>query len=120
MVRTFLARHSFKMFFSIYYFDYIKYETAKFQEEMMEIIQNAKNQLIVISAFRGSAKSTIVTNASVLWSILGKPQKKHIVLLSQTEQKARQQLQNIKRELEKSAVSGVPQLSLSRSLTPRL
>jgi len=100
MVRTFLARMSFKMFFSIYYYDYIKYETARFQEEIMEIIQNQKNGFVVISAFRGSAKSTIITNASVLWSVLGKPQKKHILILSQTEQKARQHLQNIKRELE--------------------
>ena len=100
LVRTFLARKSLRMFFSIYYYDYIKYPTARFQEEMMNIIENSKNKFIVFTAFRGSAKSTIVTNASILWSILGKRQDKLIVILSSTEHKARQFLQNIKRELE--------------------
>ncbi len=99
-VRKGVVTKSLGWFFSIYFHTYIKYQTAPFQEEIISIAENQDNKLAVIVAFRGSAKSTLITTASVLWSILGNPQKKFIILLSQTEQKARQHLQNIKRELE--------------------
>lgn len=102
--RQMIVRNSFDWFFSIYFHNYIKYETASFQREIFQIIEDDKVELAVIVAFRGSAKSTIVSTASVLWSILGKPQKKFVIILSQTDQKARQHLQNIKMELENNEV----------------
>ena len=77
----------------------MKFELASFHEEIFRILENAKIKLAVIVAFRGSAKSTIVTTAYVLWSILGIQQKKFIVICSQTEAKARQHLANIKYQL---------------------
>ena len=95
-----VVRKSLEFFFPVYFYKYIKYDTAPFHKEIFSILEDEKNKLAVIVAFRGSAKSTIVTTAHVIWSILGAPQKKFIVILGQTEQKARQNLMNIKEELE--------------------
>ncbi len=94
-----VVKKSLEFFFPIYLHEYIKYETAPFQTEIFRILQNEKNKLAVITAFRGSAKSTIITTAYVLWSILGVQQKKFIMICSQTELKARQHLNNIKDQL---------------------
>lgn len=51
-------------------------------------------------SFRGSAKSTIMTVSYPIWAIIGKLQKKFIVILSQTQYQARLHLANIKAELE--------------------
>ena len=87
------------MFFYIYFSHYVKYATAPFQKEMFNLLEDEAHQTLVFVAFRGSGKSTIVTMAYVLWSILGVQQMKFIVICSQTEQKARQHLVNIKNEL---------------------
>ena len=99
-LRTSVTKDSFEWFFTVYFGHYMKYETAPFHEEMFRIAEDDSIKLAVIAAFRGSAKSTIITTAYVLWAILGKQQKKYIPILSQTEQKSRQHLMNIKRELE--------------------
>ena len=90
----------FDYFFPIYFYRYLKYETAPFQEEIFGILEDESIKLAIIIAFRGSAKSTIVTTAYVLWSILGVQQKKFIVIHGRTEREARQYLLNIKYELE--------------------
>lgn len=79
---------------------YITYPTAQFQKEMMAIAENPNLKMAIVVAFRGSAKSTIFTLAYALWAVLGIQQKKFIVILSQTQNQARQHLLNIKRELE--------------------
>jgi len=94
-----VVRKSLEFFFPIYLNQYIKFKTALFQEEMLRILQSEKNKIAVFAAFRGSAKSTIVTTAYVLWSVLGIQQKKCIIICSQTEVKARQHLNNIKEQL---------------------
>ncbi|MDP2631131.1 MAG: phage terminase large subunit [Candidatus Uhrbacteria bacterium] len=101
-VRKEIVAKSLDWFFSIYLHKYIQYETAPFQKKMIAIAENQSIKMAIIVAFRNSAKSTIITTASVIWSILGIPQKKFVIILSQTEQKARQHLQNIKRELEEN------------------
>ena len=57
-------------------------------------------KLAVIVAFRGSAKSTIVTMSYALWSILGIQQKKFVLILSKTQSQAKTHFTNLKRELE--------------------
>ncbi len=94
-----VVKKSLEFFFPIYLYDYIKFKTAPFHTEIFRILQSDKNKLAVITAFRGSAKSTIITTAYVLWSILGMQQKKFILICSQTEAKARQHLNNIKYQL---------------------
>jgi len=94
-----LVRKKLEYFFPVYFHRYMKYPTAEFQKEIFEILENKAIKLAVICAFRGSAKSTIITTSYVLWSILGTQQCKFIVICGQTEQKARLYLQNIKEEL---------------------
>lgn len=53
-----------------------------------------------IVAFRGSGKSTILTTSYPIWAILGKQQKKFILILCQTQSQAKQHMMNMKRELE--------------------
>jgi len=94
-----LVRERIEFFFPVYFHRYMQYETADFHKEIFNILEDDQIKLAVICAFRGSAKSTIVTTAYVLWSILGIQQRKFIVICAQTEQKARQHLFNIKLEL---------------------
>ena len=98
-LRRNMVQRSFEYFFPIYFHRYMEYETAPFQKEIFNILEDESIKLAVIVAFRGSAKSTIITTAYVLWSILGTQQRKFIVICGQTEQKARQYLYNIKSEL---------------------
>ena len=94
-----LVRERIEFFFPVYFHRYMQYETADFHKDIFNILEDEQIKLAVICAFRGSAKSTIVTTAYVLWSILGIQQRKFIIICAQTEQKARQHLFNIKLEL---------------------
>lgn len=99
-IRIQIVSESLFWFMLTYLNHYLTYPTAQFQKEMMAIAENPKIKLAVVVAFRGSAKSTLYTLAFILWAILGKQQRKFIVILSQTQNQARQHLLNIKRELE--------------------
>ena len=83
--RVAMVRKSHYWFFH-YYFGrhYVKYQTADFQREIFQLTENKDIQNIVITAFRGSAKSTIVTMSYVIWSILGEQQKKFPLILGKT------------------------------------
>jgi predicted phage terminase large subunit-like protein len=99
-VRRNVVKESHMTFFHLYFNEYVQYETADFQKEMFEITENEELKLAIIVAFRGSGKSTIMTMSYPIWSILGKQQKKCVIILSQTQQQAKIHLTNIKRELE--------------------
>jgi predicted phage terminase large subunit-like protein len=102
--RTTLAKESHYWFFNIYLAHYVSFETADFQKEMFALSEDEHYQRIAICAFRGSGKSTIMNLSYPIWSIIGKPQKKYVLLLGQTQAQARQHLQNLKRELENNAL----------------
>jgi len=87
-------------FFHLYFSDYVKYQTAEYQKEMFKITEDEEIKLSVVVAFRGSGKSTIMTMSYPLWAILGKQQKKCVVILSQTQQQAKSHMSNVRRELE--------------------
>ena len=103
-LRANIVRDSFTWFFAVYFGHYMEYETAPFHEELFRIAEDESIPLAVIASFRGSAKSTIITTAYVLWAIMGRQQKKYPAILSQTEHKAREHLMNIKRELEGNGI----------------
>lgn len=86
-------------FFHIYFQHYIKYKTAKFHKELFELTE-ANHKNMVIEAFRGSGKTTIMGTSYAIWSILGVQQKKFVLLIAKTESQAKQYLANIKMELE--------------------
>lgn len=99
-VRIDVARKSHRYFFATYLASYVKHETAPFQKEIFKMTENNNIKLSVIVSFRGSGKSTIVSLSYPLWALLGKLQKKFIVIISQTQSQARLLISNIKSELE--------------------
>lgn len=99
-VRRELAKDSHYWFFHMYFSHYVEYATADFQKEMFAITEQETTPLSVVVAFRGCGKSSIVTTSYPIWAILGKQQKKLVVILSQTQRQARLHLANLKQELE--------------------
>lgn len=99
-VRTAITKESFSYFFHFYYAHYVKYATADFQKEIIGLIEKSDKESLFIVAFRGSGKSTIVTAAYPIWAILGKQEKKFVVIFCQTQTQAKQHMMNLRRELE--------------------
>lgn len=99
-VRSEITRQSHYLFFHFYLPHYVNYETAPFQREIFELTENDSVKLAIIVAFRSSGKSTIVTTSFPIWAILGKLQKKYIVIACQTKIQAKQHMMNLRQELE--------------------
>ncbi|MEI8339485.1 MAG: hypothetical protein WCF94_02360 [bacterium] len=100
IVRQKVVCESHLMFFLVYFSHYVKYELARFHEEIFRITEDCTNKLACIVAFRGSGKSTIVTTSYTLWSILGKQKKKFVLIICQTKAQAKQHMMNLRSELE--------------------
>ncbi|MBU6214491.1 hypothetical protein KGM48_01455 [Patescibacteria group bacterium] len=100
--RLAMVRKSFFWFFHLYFRTYAKYPTADFHREIFQLLENQEHQNIVLTAFRGSAKSTLVTLAYVIWSILGDQHKKFPIILGSTQAKAQTHLLAIKHEFEQN------------------
>lgn len=103
-IRRELTKESHLWFFHLYFSEYVKHPTADFQKEMFQVTEDDDVKMAVIIAFRGSAKSTIMTMSYPLWSIIGKQQKKCVVIISQTQQQVRTHFANLKRELESNEI----------------
>lgn len=88
------------MFLHTYFAEYIKYPTADFQRQMIQLTERENLPLLIVTAFRGCGKSTVFTMSYPLWSVLGQQKKKFIVIVSQTQQQAKMHLQNLRREME--------------------
>ncbi len=101
-VRRAVTRESHALFFSIYLHHYIKYPMAEFQKNILRITEDASNKLACIVAFRGSAKSTLVTLSYSLWAILGVQRKKFVLIVCQTQAQAKQHMTNLRHELEQN------------------
>ena len=102
VVRRTLAKKSHFWFFHIYLSEYISYKTALFQKEMFYLTEASDVKASVITAFRGSGKSTIMSLSYPIWAMIGVPQKKYIIILSQTQQICKLILANIRAEFEKN------------------
>jgi predicted phage terminase large subunit-like protein len=99
-VRIAITKESHYVFFHLYCPHYVTYPTAEFQREIFEMTEDKKNKNLFIVASRGSAKSTIITMSFPIWAILGKQQKKFVLILCQTRHQAKQHMINLKQELE--------------------
>nr|KKS47235.1 MAG: hypothetical protein UV11_C0018G0006 [Candidatus Giovannonibacteria bacterium GW2011_GWF2_42_19] len=99
-VRVAITKESFSYFFHFYYAHYVKYATADFQKEIIHLLEISDQASLYIVAFRGSGKSTIITTAYPIWSILGKQHKKFVTIFCQTQSQAKQHMMNLRRELE--------------------
>ena len=102
-VRTAITRESLWYFFHFYFAHYVKYATAPFQAEMISLIDDEGSGNLFIVAFRGSGKSTIITTSYPIWAILGKQQKKFVLILCQTQNQAKQHMRNLRQELENNS-----------------
>lgn len=98
-VRRATTRACHHWFFHIYFSHYVKYKTAQFHKELFELTE-AAHKTMVIEAFRGSGKTTIMGTSYAIWSILGMQQRKFVLIIAKTESQARQYLAKIKLELE--------------------
>jgi predicted phage terminase large subunit-like protein len=78
----------------------MKYKSAPFQKELFELTEDISQKNVVVEAFRGSSKTTIMGTSYSIWSILGVQQKKFVLIIAKTESQAKQYLANIKMELE--------------------
>lgn len=99
-VRRAVTRESHAMFFPVYLRHYVKYPMAEFQKDIIRITEDRENKLACIVAFRGSAKSTLITLSYAIWSVLGVQQKKFVLIVCQTQSQAKQHMTNLRRELE--------------------
>ena len=98
--RVAITQDSHLWFFHVYFNDYVRYEIAPFHREMFRISEDDKINMAVICSFRGSGKSTLMTTSYPIWSILGRMQRKFVVIISQTQEQAKQHFGNLKKELE--------------------
>ena len=103
-LRQAVVRESHYWFFHLFFSHYVQYATARFQRKMFKITEDRSIKLAVVTAFRGSAKSTILTMSYPLWAIMGSPQKKFILIISKTQGQAKAHFENIKRELESNTL----------------
>ncbi len=103
-VRRTVTRESHAMFFPIYLRHYIGYPMAEFQKDIIRTTEDRSNPLACIVAFRGSAKSTLVTLSYSIWAVLGVQAKKFVLIICQTQAQARQHMMNLRRELEQNAL----------------
>lgn len=94
-----LANSNMFWFFSVYFAHYIEYKSAKFQKEIFSLV-SGDNQIVAITAFRNSAKSTICSLILPIWGIVGKWKKKFVVIVCQNQSRAKDTLSNIRMELE--------------------
>ncbi len=99
LLRRKFAKRSHPMFFLLYLAKYMTKPTAEFQREIFTLTEDKKLDFLVLTAFRGSAKSTICNTSLAIWSVVS-GRANNIIIASQTRQQARQHLANIKKELE--------------------
>lgn len=103
-VRIGLVGNSFFWFFHLYFSHYITFPTAAFQKEIISAASDESIEHLVVMAFRGSGKSTIISTALPLWAATGQLQKKYILIVSQTQNQAQQHLKNIVQEIETNSL----------------
>lgn len=98
-IRLWVVKEVFELFFIIYFQEYVTYSLANFHYEMMKLAMDDKIKLLCILAFRGSAKTTILSQAFPIWSVLCN-NKKFVLIISKSAWTAKLFLENIKIELE--------------------
>ena len=98
-VRRAIVKRSHKLFFYYYFSHYADFPIAPFHEELFKITETLDVPMFVVSAFRNSGKSTILTLSYIIWAIIsGKI--KYTLIISENQQKAQALLSHIKYEFE--------------------
>ena len=94
-----VTRHAHKYFFATYLSHYGELPSAPMHDELFQMTEN-DDLFSVVQAFRGSGKSTICTLSYPMYAVLGKQERKFIVICSATEELSQRHLANIKEEFE--------------------
>lgn len=89
-------------FFLIYFARYVQYDLADFHRDIFTATEDDSIKRCAIVAFRGSGKSTIISLSYILWAIMGKEQRKFVLLVARTQEQAKLMLRNIRTELERN------------------
>jgi len=102
-IRQNVTRKNFLAFWTVYYASNLtkQYELANFQKEIIAILQNYENKFLVLEGFRGSSKTSIANVVYTVWSIVGMHQVKSVLIICQTQEQAKQCLNNIKSFMQK-------------------
>lgn len=95
-----LAGQSHYWFLKIYLSHHLTYPLAFFHKQMLAITEDPSYKLVGMMSFRESGKTTIMNLSYILWSVIGKLQKKFILIISRSKKQARIHLENIRYELE--------------------
>ena len=98
-----VIRESMLYFFYLIFGEYAKKPIAPFHREMFRLAEDESIKRIGIIAFRSSAKSTLWNTTYALWAIMGKLQKKHVVIVSHTQTRVADHSANIAREVKNNA-----------------
>ena len=94
-----LAKNSYLWFFHIYFAKYIKYQTADFQKEWCNLLEDWDNKFLEIIGFRGSGKTTYTMLGFPIWAMIaGKSH--YTLILGDTFSQIKEHIYNIKNELE--------------------
>lgn len=94
-----VAKRSHAHYFSIYHREHAQLPSAPMHRGLFAMTES-NEKYSVIKAFRGSGKSTICTFSYPMWAVLGKPEKKFVVIVSKTQEQAQRHLDNVKQEFE--------------------
>lgn len=95
-------RKSFVGFCALYLPHYFQLKAADFHHEIIDILNDKSQRFVSITGFRGSAKSTIVATAYVLWQALENDDVTFIVPVNETDDTVRLNMANIRRELSEN------------------
>lgn len=99
-VRKVVCKQNLYWYLLFYFAHYIKYAFAEFHHILIHTLEDRCKRLVTVVAFRGSGKSTIVSLIYLLWAVMGREERKFILIVGKTQEQARQLLRNIRTELE--------------------
>lgn len=103
-LRTAIASRDFTAFIKIYFSNHITDALAVFHKRWIKLVSDLSVSSLVVSAFRSSGKSTIISHLYPLWSIVGVQKVRNILIVTYNMQKAEHILKNIKREMEDNSL----------------
>ena len=103
-LRMAMARKSLPAFVNIYFGEHIRYPFDQFHMRWMERAQDRSITTLMVSGFRNSGKSTLLSQLFPLWAVISDMQIKSILIVTQTTQKAEQILRNIRMEFETNSL----------------
>jgi len=102
--RRHMVKRNFEVFIKTYFHKYITHGLSAFHKRWINYASDLSLTNLLVTGFRNSGKSTILSHLYPLWAIIGVQQIKNIVIVTYNIQKAKQILLNIRHECEKNTI----------------